>query len=173
MLKKTLLFFLVFIMISSSWVLIGHTANEMATDISDEAYYNQQGLSHFKRGVYELSPQQRKKEAAQEYRLAIQAFKKALSINPDNAEALRNLARVHAVQKDFLLAAELYVKLTVLDPYALDAYMYAASAFERAQRYDDARAQIETARSKTSDPEIIEKLNGYLEEIERRAQQGE
>jgi tetratricopeptide (TPR) repeat protein len=173
MLKKTLLFFLVFIMISAGWGLAGQAANEMATDISDEAYYNQQGLSHFKRGVYGLSPQQRKKEAAQEYRLAIQAFKKALSINPDNAEALRNLARVHAVQKDFLLAAELYVKLTELDPYAIAAYMYAASAYERAQRYDDARVQIETARSKTTDPEIIEKLNGYLEEIERRAQQGE
>lgn len=170
MLKKISLFFLVFIIASAFGGLAGYGAEEGGSVSSGVAYHNQQGLRHFKKGFYELTPQQRKEEASQEYRLAIQAFKKALSINPDDAEALRNLARVYAVQKDFLLAAEHYVKLTELDPNDLDAYLGAASAYERAQRYDDARAQIETVKNKTTDPEIIEKLDGYLEEIARRAQ---
>ena len=115
-----------------------------------------------------MTPKHKKEEASKEYGLAIQEYNKALVINPDYAEAHRNLARVYYVQKKYLKAAKHYKKLTSLDPYDIDSYLYTASAYEKAQKYDEAIAELEIAKEKTTDPQIIEKLNSFIEKIEQR-----
>jgi tetratricopeptide (TPR) repeat protein len=170
MLKKISIFFLVLIIISAFGGLTGYGAEDPGMGVSGEAYHNEKGLSHFKKGFYSLTPQHRKKEASQEYGLAIQEFKKALAINPANAETHRNLARVYYIQKKFLQAAEHYKKLTELDPYDIDSYVLTALAYAEAQRYAEARVQLEIAKNMTADLRIIEKLDGYLEKLDQQRQ---
>ena len=47
----------------------------------EEAIENQRGLSHFKRGYFELMPRGRRNEAGQELALAERAFLRAVEIN--------------------------------------------------------------------------------------------
>jgi len=170
MLKKISLFFLIFLVVSAFVGFGAYGAEEVDKSITSESYHNQKGLSHFKKGFYNLTPKQKKEEASKEYGLAIQEYKKALAADPEYAEAHRNLARVYYVQKKYLKAAEHYKKLTNLDPYDIDSYLYTASAYEKAQKYDEAIAELEIAKNKTSNPQIIEKLDSYIEKIEQRRQ---
>ena len=168
MLKKISLFFLIFLLALAFVGFSAYGAEEVDKIISSESYHNQKGLSHFKNGFYKLTPKHQKEEASKEYGLAIQEYNKALAINPDYAETHRNLARVYYVQKNYLKAAEHYKKLTSLDPYDIDSYLYTASAYEKAQKYDEAIAELKIAKEKTTDPQIIEKLNSFIEKIEQR-----
>ena len=170
MLKKISLFFLIFLLTSAFVGFDAYGAEEGNSSIPSESYHNEKGLSHFKNGFYNFAPKHKKEEAWKEYGLAIQEYNKALVINPDYAEAHRNLARVYYVQKKYLKAAKHYKKLTSLDPYDIDSYLYTASAYEKAQKYDEAIAELEIAKNKTSNPQIIEKLYSFIEKIEHRRQ---
>lgn len=168
MLKNFSCFFLIFLMTSAFVGFPAYGAEKADTSIPDESYHNQKGLSHFKKGFYTLTPKHQKEEASKEYGLSIQEFKKALAINPDYAEAHRNLARVYYVQKKYSKAAEHYKKLTSMDPYDIDSYLYTASAYEKAQKYDEAIAELKIAKEKATDPQIIKKLDSFIEKIEQR-----
>ena len=170
MLKKISFFFIVSLLASAFLGFTGYGAEEVDKSIQGESYHNEKGLSHFKNGFYNFTPKHRKEEALKEYDLAIQEFNKALVINPDYAEAHRNLARVYYVQKKYLKAAKHYKKLTSLDPQDIDSYLYTASAYEKAQKYDEAITELEIAKEKTTAPQIIEKLDSYIEKIEQRKQ---
>ena len=170
MLKKISLIFLVSLMTSAFLGFAGYGAEEAGKNTPSESYHNEKGLSHFKNGFYNLTPKKQKEEASIEYELAIQEFSKALAINPDSAEVHRSLARVYYVQKKYLKAAEHYKKLTNLDPYDIDSYLYTASALEKARKYDEAITELEIAKHKTANPQIIEKLDGYIGKIEQRRQ---
>ncbi|MDB4442577.1 tetratricopeptide repeat protein [bacterium] len=173
MLKKISFIFLVFMMTSAFCVIVVYGAENSATNTSGKAYHNQKGLDHFKKGFYDLTPKKQKEEASTEYGLAIQEFNKALAVDPDYAAAHRNLARVYYVQKKFLQSAKHYKKLTELNPTDVDSYLYAASAYEKAKKYDEAIEQLEVAKSQTTSSEIIDKLDSYIEKIEQRRQKGE
>jgi tetratricopeptide (TPR) repeat protein len=147
--------------------LVCYGADDPSTGIPDEVYYNKKGMSHFKKGFYEFTPQKRKKEAEQQYGLAIQQFQKALALNPDYAEAHRNLGRVYSVRGQFTKAATHYKKLTALDPHDIDSYVLTALAYAEADQYDDARAELETAKSMTTDKQVIKKLDHYIEKLEQ------
>jgi tetratricopeptide (TPR) repeat protein len=170
MLNKISRFFLIFLLTSAFVGFDAFGAEEGNSSIPRESYHNEKGLSHFKNGFDNFTPKHRKEEASKEYGLAIQEFKKALAINPDYAEAHRNIARVYYVQKKYLKAAEHYKKFTSLNPYDLDVYLYTASAYERAQKYYEAITELEIAKEKTTDPQIIEKLDRYIKKIEQRKQ---
>lgn len=170
MLKKMPLIMMVIVMTSAIWTLAGYGADEPSASIPDAAYHNKKGLSHFKKGFYELTPRQRKEEAAHQYGLAIQEFKKALVVNPDYAQAHRNLGRVYSVQGKFLKAATHYKKLTELDASDIDSYVLTALAYAEAGKYEDARAELETAKSMTTDKQILKKLDDYMEKLDREEQ---
>ena len=172
MLKK-ISFILAFMMTSAFCVIVVYGAENSVTNTSGKAYHNQKGLDHFKKGFYDLTPKKQKEEASKEYGLAIQEFNKALAIDPDYATARRNLARVHYVRKNFLESAKHYKKLTELNPADIDSYLYAASAYEKAKKYNEAIEQLELAKSQTTSSEIIDKLDIYIEKIEQRRQKGE
>jgi len=170
MLKNFSCFFFIFLMTSAFVGFPAYGAEKADTSIPGESYHNQKGLSHFKKGFYTLTPKHQKEEASKEYGLSIQEFKKALAINPDYAEAHRNLARVYYVQKKYLKAAEHYKKLTSMDPYDIDAYVLTALAYAEARRYSEAKEELEMAKNMTADPMIHKKLNGYIEKIEKQGQ---
>jgi tetratricopeptide (TPR) repeat protein len=170
MLKKIPLFFLIFLIILAFLGLPGYGGEKVNKNIPDESYHNQKGLSHFKNGFYNFTPKHKREEAKKEYELAIQEYKKALSVNPDYPEAHRNLARVYYIQKKYLKAAEHYKKLTYLDPYDIDAYILTALAYTEAQKYSDAKEELENAKNMTADAKIQKKLNDYIKKIENQGQ---
>jgi tetratricopeptide (TPR) repeat protein len=133
----------------------------------DERYYNESGMSYFNKGYYKLMPQNNKDEASHNFKLAIKEFEKAIAINKNNVQAHRNLARTYYVQKEYLKAAEQYIRVTDLDPSDIDTYIITALAYTKIQRYAEAKEQLKIARTFTSDETVIDKLNGYIEKIEQ------
>lgn len=170
MLNKISRFFLIFLMTSAFVGFGAYGAEEGSSSIPSESYHNEKGLSHFKNGFYNFTPKHQKEKAKKEYELAIQEFKKSLDVNPDYAEAHRNLARVYYVQKKYLKAAEHYKKLTYLDRYDIDAYILTALSYAEAKKYSEAKKELENASNMTSDPIIQKKLNDYIKKIENKGQ---
>ena len=128
--------------------------------------HNENGLKYFKKGFYEYAPHNKHQEANQYYEMAASEFKKAIAANEGDAAAHRNLARVYHVQQKYALSAAEYKRVTELSPQDVDAYVNLAVAYTHLNRYDEAREQLELAKTKTSDPVAIGKLNGYIEKLE-------
>lgn len=129
--------------------------------------HNEQGLRYFKKGFYEYAPHNRHQEANQYYEMAVAEFKKAIAANEGDAAAHRNLARVYHVQKKYALSAAEYRRVTELNPQDIDAYVNLAVAYSHLNRYEEAIEQLERAKTKTEDPGVIDKLNGYIEKLEK------
>jgi tetratricopeptide (TPR) repeat protein len=144
----------------------GCEAGEVAKD-REEVFHNRQGLDYFKKGFYELTPKSRSQEAAQYYELAVLEFKKAIVVNDEYVEAHRNLARVYYVQKRFGKAREEYKKATLLDPYDIDSYVNLALTSVQMENYDEAIAQLESAKNWTEDETVVDKLNEYIRKLEQ------
>jgi len=143
-----------------------------AEAVSEEVYHSQEGEAHFKKGFYDLIPRQKKEEAAQELGLAIQEFQQALAINPACSEAHKNLARLYYIQGKFLQSAMHYEKLTELNPDDIDSYVLAALAYAQAEKFAEARAQLESAKKIAVDEQISNKLNEYLKKLEQWEEEG-
>lgn len=131
----------------------------------DKIYYREEGLKHFREGFNNLAPKGRKAEAFREYLLAIKAFKEALRFGEDEETRL-NLAKVYYVQHNYAMAAAEYQKASELDPYRIETYVELALAYMHLKRYDLAIETLETAKTWTTDEEIIEKLDGYIHTAE-------
>jgi tetratricopeptide (TPR) repeat protein len=130
-----------------------------------ENYYNEQGLSSFNEGFYNLLPAGKKEEAALQFQDAIAFFKKALEINSDFTEARHNLARVYFIRKEYAQAVEEYKKVVDLAPEDMDARLAIASACVKLGRRDEAIEQLKMARDMNDDSIIIDKLNTLIESI--------
>jgi len=128
--------------------------------------HNDNGLKYFKKGFYEYAPHNKHQEANQYYEMAAAEFKKAIAQNEGDAAAHRNLARVYHVQQKYALSAAEYKRVTELNPQEVDAYVNLAVAYTHLNRYDEAREQLELAKTKTNDPVAIGKLNGYIQKLE-------
>mgnify|MGYP001032690003 FL=1 len=128
--------------------------------------HNDNGLKYFKKGFYEYAPHNKHQEANRYYEMAVSEFKKAIAENEGDAAAHRNLARVYHVQKKYALSAAEYRRVTELNPQDVDAYVNLAVAYTHLNRFDEAREQLELAKTKTNDPAAIGKLNGYIEKLE-------
>ena len=129
--------------------------------------HNKRGWGYFKKGFYEYAPHNKHQEANQYYEMAIVEFKKAIAVNEDDVAAHRNLARVYHVQQKYALSAAEYKRVTELSPEDVDAYLNLADAYYRLHRYGEAIEQLELAKTKTTDPVAIGKLNGYIDKLEK------
>jgi tetratricopeptide (TPR) repeat protein len=129
--------------------------------------HNEQGCAYFKKGFYEYAPHNKHQEANQYYEMAVVEFKKAIAANDGDVAAHRNLARVYHVQQKYALSAAEYKRVTELSPEDVDAYVNLAVAYSHLNKYDKAIEQLELAKTKTSDPVAIGKLNGYIEKLEK------
>ncbi len=128
---------------------------------------NERGEGYFKTGFYEMAPKGKAREANQYYDLAIAEFQKAIKSDDRDVAAHRNLARVYHVKGEYALSAEQYKKVTQLNPDDVDAYVNVALAYSHLHRYDDAIDQLEIAKTRTNDPAVINKLNGYIGKLEQ------
>lgn len=130
-----------------------------------ENYYNEQGLSSFNEGFYNLLPTGKKEEAAIKFEDAVGFFKKALEVNGDFTEARHNLARVYFIRKEYAQAVEEYKKVVDLAPDNMDARLAIASAYAKMGRHDEAIEQLKMARDMNDNPIIIDKLDRLIESI--------
>jgi tetratricopeptide (TPR) repeat protein len=135
-------------------------------DPAGERYHIQKGIEYYNKGFYEFAPKRQQKEASQNYELAVDEFKKAVSINPASEEGHRNLARVFYVQKNFGEASREYKKVTELNPYDIDAHVLLALTLTKLNKFEDAIAQLEVAKTRTTDQKIVEKLNEYIQKVQ-------
>jgi tetratricopeptide (TPR) repeat protein len=129
--------------------------------------HNEKGWGYYKKGFNEYAPQNKHQEANQYYEMAITEFKKAIAANDGDVAAHRNLARVYHVQEKYALSAAQYKRVTELSPEDVDAYVNLAVAYSHLNRYDEAIAQLEMAKTKTRDSRVIDKLNWYIEKLEK------
>jgi len=75
-----------------------------------------QGVSHFERAFYELTPQKRDREAALEFDQAIAQFELEISRQPSSAVAHQYLGRIYSLRKDYRKSAEHYDRLSEIEP---------------------------------------------------------
>ena len=141
--------------------------NELSTPLLDETYYNEMGMKDFKQGYYKLLPSGKKAEANKKIDQAEKSFLKAIEINDDYIDAHRNLARLYYVQKNFDQAAEEYAQVIRLNPENIDNYLNMALALTELGNFDEAIYYLEEAKTKTTDNQIIQKLNEYIAKIEQ------
>jgi tetratricopeptide (TPR) repeat protein len=130
-------------------------------------FHVQKGLEFYNKGFYEFAPKSQQEEARQNYDLAASEFQKAISANPSSEEAHRNLARVYYVQKKFEDAAREYKKVTELNPSDIDSHVLLALTLTKIDKFDEAIAELQNAKNRTTDENILEKLNGYIQKIEQ------
>lgn len=166
MLKQLTLFCMIVAVLSLFSAVPGYSDRDAGDGAaSEEAYHNREGLTHFKKGFYDLTPHHKKEQATQEFALAVQEFQKALALNPASPQTHKNLARLYYLQGKFLQAAMHYEKLTQLNPNDIDSYVLAALSYAEAGKFAEARAQLESAKAMTTDEGVSTKLNEYLERL--------
>lgn len=146
-------------------VLSGTTAIQAFQTEGRGAEHNRKGIQHYNEAFYKELPQGRYKEAERLFDIAATEFQNAITADPNDAEAHKNLARLYYVRKQFLKAAGAYETLTVLEPHNIDAYVQLALCYTRLDKFDEAIQELEIAKTKTDNPEVIGKLDEYIQKI--------
>jgi tetratricopeptide (TPR) repeat protein len=126
-----------------------------------------QGVSHFERAFYELTPQKRDREAAQEFDQAIAQFELELSRQPSSAVAHSYLGRIYSLRKDYRKSAAHYDRLSEIEPLNVDACVLAALAYGEAGEFAEARTRLTEAKLRTSDPAALARIAEYLAKLDR------
>ena len=140
--------------------------------VRDQASHLERGLASFERGFYEFLPKNRRAEAEAAFDAAVLELGLALEAEPGNAQAHKAMARICAVRKDHLAAAEHYRRLTEIDPFAVDAYVLAADSLAWAGRFTEARTELERAKGRTADPRALALLDAYIGKLDEAAKKG-
>ncbi len=170
MFNKTLLCLLSIIVISPFYVIADDGAVKEDHICSEDVLYNESGLKYFEEGFYHLIPQGLLEDASHQFDLAVREFEKSLAVNPLSRETRINLARTYHAQKEFLLEAEQYRKLTKLDPYDIDSFILSAKAYAEAGLHAEAEKQLQTAKTRTSDPSVTQILDNFITKLEQEQQ---
>jgi cytochrome c-type biogenesis protein CcmH/NrfG len=128
------------------------------------------GLDHFGKAFYEAAPRKEHGKAGAEYRLAEEAFQKAIQSKPDRVEPYLHLGRTYFVQEKYLLAAEVYRKALTIAPQRKEVYLQLASALEMAGDYKGAVAVLQDLRDQEVDAQAISILDDFIARIQARGQ---
>ena len=126
-----------------------------------------QGVSHFERAFYELTPQKRDREAAQELDQAIAQFELEVKRQPSSAVAHQYLGRIYSLRKDYLKSAVHYDRVSEIEPLNVDACVLAALGYAELGEVAEARARLVEARQRTSDPVALARIAEYLAKLDR------
>jgi tetratricopeptide (TPR) repeat protein len=126
-----------------------------------------QGVSHFERAFYELTPQKRDREAAQEFDQAIAQFELELRSQPSSGVAHGYLGRIYSLRKDYRKSAEHYDRLSEIEPLNVDACVLAALGYAEAGDVAEARLRLAEARLRTSDPVALAKIAEYMAKLDK------
>ena len=126
-----------------------------------------QGVSHFERAFYDLTPHKRDLEAAKEYDQAIAQFELELKQQPSSAVAHQYLGRIYSLRKDYKKSAEHYDRLSEIEPLNVDACVLAALSLGQAGDFAEARLRLLEAQQRTSDPAALAKIAEYLAKADK------
>jgi len=126
-----------------------------------------QGVSHFERAFYELTPQKRDREAAQEFEQAIAQFELELTRQPSSAVAHQYLGRIYSIRKDYRKSAQHYDRLSEIEAQNVDACVLAALAYGEAGEFVEARLRLLEAQQRTSDPVALTRIAEYLAKVDK------
>ena len=126
-----------------------------------------QGVSHFERAFYELTPQKRDREAAQEFDQAIAQFELELSRQPSSAMAHNYLGRIYSLRKDYRKSAEHYDRLSEIEAQNVDACVLAALGYAELGEVVEARLRLVEARQRTSDPVALTRIAEYMAKLDK------
>jgi tetratricopeptide (TPR) repeat protein len=126
-----------------------------------------QGVSHFERAFYDLTPRKRDLEAAKEFDQAIAQFELELKQQPSSAVAHQYLGRIYSLRKDYKKSAEHYDRLSEIEPLNVDACVLAALAHGEAGDFVVARARLAEAKQRTSDPTALARISDYLAKVDK------
>jgi tetratricopeptide (TPR) repeat protein len=155
---------LIYIMIC---ILLLATVGPVTAQMAKEK--NQTGLDHFNKGFYEATPRGESAAAAEEYRLAEEAFQEAIHSNPDWVEPYLRLGRTYFVQQKYLQAAEVYQQALTITPQDKEIYTQWASALEKAGDYQGAVQVLQTLRAQETNEHAIAKLDEFIKRLQARA----
>jgi Tfp pilus assembly protein PilF len=97
----------------------------------------------------------------EQYDRAMDAFKKAIAQNPNNARAYFGLGGIYNMQKDHGKALELFQKAVQADPTYVEGYYGLAYTFETLGKKTEAEENYQKYR------EMKKKLDGYIEKNQR------
>ncbi len=123
------------------------------------------GVQHFERAFYELTPKKQDADAAREFDLAIAEFEAETAARPSSTTAHSYLGRIYSIRKDYKKAAVHYDRLSDLEPLNVDACVLAALAYAEDGRIAESRARLEAATLRTSDPRVLARLSEYLSKL--------
>jgi cytochrome c-type biogenesis protein CcmH/NrfG len=126
-----------------------------------------QAVSHFERAFYELTPQKRDREAAQEFDRAIAQFELELKSQPSSAVAHGYLGRIYALRGDHRKSALHYDRVSEIEPLNVDACVLAALGYAEAGDVAEARLRLAEARLRTSDPVALAKIAEYTAKLDK------
>lgn len=123
------------------------------------------GVQHFERAFYELTPRKQDADAAREFDMAIADFEAEAAARPSSAIAHSYLGRIYNIRKDYKKAAAHYDRLSDIEPLNADACVLAALAFAEDGQIAEARARLEAAKLRTSDPSALARLAEYISKL--------
>ncbi len=115
---------------------------------TDPVAYNNHGIVLKKMG--------RKKEA-------MEAYGKALALDPNYAEALNNMAAIYLADRDYAKAKELLLKAISVNANYLDAYLHLAIAYEKNDETEKAKQNYQVFLQK-SEGKVEKKIRLQIEE---------
>jgi tetratricopeptide (TPR) repeat protein len=157
---------LLIVLVVPAWAQSGQ-APPQSQSLTSQSERVRQGVSHFERAFYELTPQKRDREAAQEFDQAIAQFELELSREPSSAVAHQYLGRIYSLRKDYRKSAVHYDRLSEIEPLNVDACVLAALAYGEAGDFAEAKVRLVEARQRTSDPAALARIAEYLEKVDK------
>jgi tetratricopeptide (TPR) repeat protein len=126
-----------------------------------------QGVSHFERAFYELTPQKRDREAAQEFDQAVAQFEGELTRQPSSAVAHQYLGRIYSLRKEYRKSAQHYDRLSEIEPLNVDACVLAALGHAELGEMAEARLRLTEAQQRTADPVALARIAEYMAKLDK------
>jgi tetratricopeptide (TPR) repeat protein len=124
------------------------------------------GVQHFDRAFYDLTPKKHDAEASREFDLAIAEFEAEVVAHPSSATAHSYLGRIYSLRKDYKKSAAHYDRLSEIQPQNVDACVLAALAYAEDGQIAESRARLEAAKLRTSDPYALGKIAEYMSKLD-------
>lgn len=94
---------------------------------------------------------------------ALEAYSKALALNPDYPEALNNIGTVYLAKHDYVQAKDSFLKALNLRPDYLDACLHLAIAYEKNDELEKAKLHYREFLKK-SEGKVDKKIRLHIEE---------
>ena len=141
-------------------------ASSQAPSQAPQSEHVRQGVRHFELAFYELTPKRRDADAAREFDLAKKAFEAEVEARPSSATAHSYLGRIYSLKKDYKKAAAHYDRLSDIEPLNADACVLAALAYAEDGQTAEARARLEAAKLRTSDPDALARIAEYRRKLD-------